>query len=116
MENPLEFPAVSADSYPVAIYLFLACEKIGIRLRRARTSCEGTKEKFSFVPSFSAYLRPRLPHVTVSARARSYIKKIMDWEQSINKLEDEHAVLLISVSSFLQKTAYQTQYRVRNIN
>ena len=60
-------------------------------------------------------MRPRLPHVTVSAGALSYIKKIMDWEQSINKLEDEHAVLLISVSSFLQKTAYQTQYRVRNV-
>ena len=46
VENPLESPAVSVDSYPVAIYLFLGCEKIGVRLRRARTHEKGRKKSF----------------------------------------------------------------------
>ena len=37
------------------------------------------------------------PRNSVSARAQSYIRKIVNWEQSINKLEDEHTMLLISV-------------------
>ena len=108
--------AISVGSYPVAIYLFLGWEKTGARSEAREDSWEGTKEKFFFVPSFSAHLRPRLPYVTVSARAQSYIRKIVNWEQSINKLEDEHTMLLISVPCCLQKTAYRTQYRVKNIN
>ena len=117
MENPLEPRFGDFGRLVPSRYLSVS----GVRedwgyVEACEDSWEGTKEKFFFVPSFSAHLRPRLPHVTVSARAQSCIRKIMNWEQSIHKLEDEHTMLLISVPSFLQKTAYRTQFRVKNIN
>ena len=72
---------ISVDSYPVAIYLFLGCEKIGVRLRRAKT--HGNLRPFHFFTF----------ETKIAARNGKRSSSILCTEnnglkQTINKLED----------------------------